>query len=614
MKKFKFILILLLFLGAIYFLITLIPGAPSDKNDLKVLLIYNKIQSDKNDYIKEAYKSVLEEEGVSFEFKESTFPLSYDPQSLVKHYPAIIFADGIAQSLPPDLGPWIREYLVHGGHVAIVFDAGTKDMRNNYRDKAIFNQLLGLDYILYSRLLDPNQAYTSGYVRFKDHQSEDFFQVTPGKTDDKLYINGYSYGQLTFPFARVMEEKSFDKKDIYAFGVTDANEEYPLLVVKKVFQGHMLYANLPLGHIKAYSDDFFIRSVLRTFLFEVAKIPQLVNTPGGEGGLVINWHIDWNQDWGGLSYMLQNGFFSPYIQYSIHNTAGDFTDKPGDGLGFDACGKGKEYLQKVLPYGILGSHGGWAHNWFYKNILNGYFGEKEMEQYIVKNNRCLESISGYPVSEYSAPNGVHPQPAMTRILEKLGIIAYYYTGDSGSAPNRTFYEKKMVSQNVIAFPLTPKQECASFYEMFKDGDNGEEIHAWLSKLLRFVEEKRVIRLIYSHSYDVPPYYHETLKQVIKEVEEHAAQGKANVKSMTYFSFFLQRFLKNQHRFIIKPQGMEVHLNNPQGLQGMVVAIPRDKYKEPHPTGTELEMDNLYYYLKITERVNDKIFQVDTNNR
>ncbi|MGB9812016.1 MAG: hypothetical protein ACPLSN_10005 [Dictyoglomus turgidum] len=119
-----------------------------------------------------------------------------------------------------------------------------------------------------------------------------------------------------------------------------------------------MYVNLPLGHLKAYADDFPIRTFLRVFLFEILKIPHLLNTPYGIGGIVINWHVDSSIDWKSIPYMLQNNYLRKGIEYSIHITAGDFRDKQGDKLGFDACGEGKKYVKMILNFGVISSHGG----------------------------------------------------------------------------------------------------------------------------------------------------------------------------------------------------------------------------------------------------------------
>lgn len=559
----------------------------------------------------EAYKSVLQEEGVPFEFRPPSFILSKEPSTLVKFYPVIIFPDGIARSLPYDTSFWLDEYLKLGGHAAVVFDAGTQSMKGNFLDKAVFSQLIGIDYILYNQLQDSNNAYNTGYIQFKDQQSADFFQVPPGKLDDQFFLNGYSYGRLVYPIARVESKTMPDPDRVYAYTVTEEKKTYPLILLQDKELGKLLYINLPLGHLKSYSDDLPIRSILRTLLFKIARLPHLVNTFNGKAGLVINWHIDWNKDIDGIAFMKDNGYFTPGIQYSIHNTAGDFTDKPGDRLGFDACGAGKETLTSILKYGHLGSHGGWAHNWFYHNILDGTFGEKEIEEYIVKNNQCLESLAGYPIIEYSAPNGVHPQPLTTQILERNGFIAYYYTGDSGSAPNRTFYEKEMVSGQVIAFPVLAYRHNASFFEMNRDGVSSLQFRQWLSDLLAFLMENRTVRLIYSHSYDVAPYYPGEFKNFILEVDRLARAGHIYAKPMSFFAGFTRRFLKTTYRFRLTARGLQITLANPEGLEGVTIAIPVEYYKKPSndKNEVEIEADAHYYYLILKENINEKILEI-----
>lgn len=613
MKKFKKVILFLMFALTVYYLVSRIPAEPGDKYDIKVLFLYNKIHSDSHSYVLDAYRSVMQEEGVPVKFSAPAFVLPKEPEEVARIYPVIVMADGIARSMPTDLRFWMKEYMEKGGNLAVIFDAGTKDLRDNYRDDAIFNQLAGVDYLLYNKLPDPNDSNTTAYIRFRDRAAADYLGIPPGKFDEKFFISGYSYGQLIFPIARVktLDGDPPSKEEIYAYAETDAGEVYPLVVLRKVYQGNLLYVNLPLGHLKAYANDLLVRCIMRTFLFKVAKFPHLMNTPYGKGGLVINWHIDWSEDWEGLEFMRANGYFTPHIKYSIHNTAGPFTDKPGDGVGFDACGKGRPFLTPVLKYGTLGSHGGWAHNWFYRNILDGTFGEKEIEQYIVKNNRCLRSISGYPVTEYSAPNGVHPQPLLTDILERNGIIAYYYTGDCGSAPNRTFSNRRMVSPKVIAFPVLSYRQNASFFEMKRDGVPPEAFQQWGLDLVDYLIQNRTVRLIYSHSYDVPPYFPREFKRIIHRVEEAAGQGQLLAQPMSYFARFMRRFLKTTYRFTAIETGMRIRVANPGGLHGIVVAVPVQNYKKPEFKRNDIHVgqDDNYYYLTFKEGANEKTIHI-----
>lgn len=78
------------------------------------------------------------------------------------------------------------------------------------------------------------------------------------------------------------------------------------------------------------------------------------------------------------------------------------------------------------------------------------------------------------MTEYSAPIGVFPQPYNTKALDSMGVEVYYYTGDSGSSINRTFYNGEMVSEKVLAFPIVPSGLYASLGEMHELGHYDNE--------------------------------------------------------------------------------------------------------------------------------------------
>ncbi len=604
---YKYIIFLIIIAIGLYYIIINPAKTISNTAGIKVLLVYNPILKDKYQNIINAYKSVLEEEGVPFDFVTPSFLLTKKASEIIKQFPVIIFPDYIAQILPSDIQLWMMDYLQLGGNMLAMFDTGTKNTDSNYLNRTIFSDILGLNYIVYNSLENSGTAYTTGFLKFKDKNAMNFFQIPPGKTNDDHFMVGYSYGKLQYPFARVEIEKPLIKKEIYAYGIDDNDKETPVIILKKFNKGSLLYVNLPLGQLKSIGDDLLLRSILRSFLFKTAKIPHLINTPGGKAGLVINWHIDWFKDWNGISYMMENGFFKKNIEYSIHNTAGDSCDKPGDKKGFDAEGKGREFLDSIKEFGVIGSHGGWAHNWFCTNIERGVFKEEQIRKYVKINNESLQRIAGYPIIEYSAPNGVHPQPLMTEILEDLGIIAYYYTGDSGSAPNRTFFKGKMVSDKLIAFPILSYRSIASMEEMKLTGVTGAEFRTWLFDLYKFLRNNRTIRLIYSHSYDVPAFHPEILKEFIDHLDIESGKELIRVKPMSYFAKFLTRFLKTKYFFVKDGNKLKININNPDGLSDITVAVPREIYKTPQfKTGEiSIDKDESYLYITIKEKLNEK---------
>lgn len=566
--------------------------------DFSVFIVQNPFLAADAPYILKAYKSVLDEEGVAYKVVNDTVLLSLDLDSVLRNTPVIIFPDSIAQTLPEDLRSFIITYLNKGGNVVIVYDAGTKDTRGARLRETIFADIISINYITSDSLKE--EAYNMG--RFSVHkQNLDLFQIPAGKIYEGSLMGGSPYGKLKYPVAKTELRRGIKKEEIYAELITEAGKKYPAVVMKKYGRGRVLYVNLPLGRLKASSDDFPLRSMLRAFLFNVVKIPHLMNTNYGRGGLSINWHIDSSLDRKNISEVIKEDYFRKEIEYSFHISAGDFRDAPGDGLGFDACGTGRDHVILLSDYGTIGSHGGWASNWFSENITKGAFHKKEIYEYIKKNNDCLELISGQKVLEYSAPNGTHPQPATTRILEKLGVTAYFYTGDAGSPPNRTFADGKMVSGNVIAFPAMTFGRFASIPEMKKAGMPEKDIKNQLIKTVNYLTDSRTVSLVYFHPDDIR-HYPDAFRSFLDHAVQQQGQGKLEIRSMTYFSEFTRRFLKTKFSFQIKTDSMVLNLENMEGLEGIAVAIPKDMYNIPIEENVEIGEDEAYYYLTIKENI------------
>jgi hypothetical protein len=232
-----------------------------------------------------------------------------------------------------------------------------------------------------------------------------------------------------------------------------------------------------------------------------------------------------------------------------------------------------------------------------------------MTHYVDINNKALSAITGYQIKEYSSPCGVHPQPTLTSFLEKEGFVAYYYLGDLGSAPNRTFHNGAMVSDQVIAFPVMPMGEIASIKEIAENEIAPEIYEKWLFQNLDNVMNNKEICLIYNHIYDFKanPQYIKPFKNFTNKIIEYHSKDKLIANTMTYFAEFILRYLKTDYQFFINDidQTMIVNLNNPEGLDGITVAIPKNNYQEPTGNGFYVEEDTKYYYVIITEKIFEK---------
>lgn len=151
--------------------------------DIEVLVVYGK-----KSYQVDAFKSVLEEEGIPYRLVDIEILLSVNPKELAKHKPAVIIPDGTLQYIHPSAVEWFKDYPSYGGSLLISQDAGIKNHAGAYLKSAIFSPLLGINYILYDKLRA--DSFSEGYVKIVDGNLE----TTPGKIDEKQrLITGYMY-------------------------------------------------------------------------------------------------------------------------------------------------------------------------------------------------------------------------------------------------------------------------------------------------------------------------------------------------------------------------------------------------------------------------------------
>ncbi|MHB1680284.1 MAG: polysaccharide deacetylase family protein [bacterium] len=615
MKKttvvFIFILIILIAAPIVYYGLNRVrkyENFSKDKN-IRVFLVYGSSLTPYGTSVLSAYKSVLKEEGVPFKVISYSDLISFNPHSLSKNIPAVIFPDAADEELPSSMEFWAENYLKNGGSVAVVLNAGIKSKEGFYLKKGVFSKIIGLNYEPDSKTR--NKSYVKvveALLRFRNKSSMDFFQIQEGDTMHR-FLSGYKYGPLSFPMTETAGLKLSDK-NIYAYGVKKNGKEFPAVVLTPYGRGQILYADLPLGYLKGYaSSGILIKDILRTFLFKIVRMPHLVYAPYGKGGLVVNWHIENYLVSKSIPYMLKNRLLRKNLKFSFDISAGSFEDRPGDERGVDACGKNRVYIKMLLPYGTIGTDGGWTHNWWYRKVLSGKLDERQMYDLIKKNNKCLQSITGYKITEYMPSEGVFPQPVSTKILRKLGMIATYYTGSIGSGPTRVFWNGKMISRKVIAFPVSIDGDVASPRGLRKANKSNAEVLSWQKSIVNYCIKNRVIRLWYSHPYDIRIYHYlKAMKFFTDYIEKKQNQGKLLVRPMAYFAKFMLRFLKTKYSFVSSKNGsIALFIKNKEGLKGITVALPKNQIRKPAISGVyTIDEGKNYYYIAFTGGLNEDI--------
>ncbi len=526
-----------------------------------VALIYNTTDSGTMD----AWTEELREAGVPFEWIGQGDLSLLEPTYLRHRFSAIIFPDRLDPAVPGELVATMARYVQDGGTLLVVDDAGTRRADGTYLRSGLFSQLLGLEYVRYTSLR--GHAFGHATVRFANVQAARAWHVPLGKLQADA-LSSYYYGALTYPVRATRPIAP----DLHV----DASSQFgPVITQHTIGAGNAFYLGLPLGYLRANSDGFPLQMAVDRVIFDSASTPHLVAAPQGVGEIIINWHIDSNSEWAGIPHLLQAGLLRPDIRYDFDVTAGPDRDATGDREGFDACGVGAPYLATIRRYGSIGSHGGWLHNAFAWAIEAHRMPEDRMRSLIDRNDRCLASMTGSAVRDYAAPDGAHPQPATTNVLEGLGIGAYYYTGDTGSAAERALYDNHLVSQGVWAFPIQPFGPYASIAEMRRGGVSPARVEMWLESVMNEAARDHTILLFYSHSYDMQAQeYDAPFNGFLDRLAREQRQGIVRATVMPDASTFLSRLVATQMTFAIDRGHVDVRLHNPQGLRDVAFALPK----------------------------------------
>ncbi len=547
----------------------------------RVAIVYTPGASSERE-IREAYAESLRESGIAFDWLASTDLALFSGEQLVESYAAIVFPDAIDRRISEDAVAELTSFASLGGSVAVIGDAGSETHDGFYRPGSLFSESSGVDSFLYRRLRA--RAFGDGKVHFASLKALDRWQIPSGKTTDGD-LSGYVYGPLDYPYSRA---------EIVSPGVRvdAATGRSPMVSIRRIGHGRVAYIGLPLGYLRTHSDAFPM-TLLTSFLTRFDDLPHLVAAPDGIGQMVLDIHIDSAVEFKGIPNLERRHLLRHDVPMEFDVTAGPDRDRAGDGLGFDACGRGRTYLHDLMAYGRIGSHGGWAHNLFAENLAADRYTQAQIRDLVARNDACLESQTGVPVRSYAAPVGVHPQPKMTEVLDGLGIIGYYYTGDTGAPVERPFFAGSLVSSKSWAFPVMPLGDVASVAEMRRANISPARVETWLADTADYAAERRGIYLVYSHSYDFEfGTYAGAMSRFLDHVEAMQRAGRLHTTDMVCAAEFMDRYMATTASFEHASDGVRVHLYNPRGLNAIAFAVPAAWIRDGAPphglrmTGTQ----------------------------
>ncbi len=536
----------------------------SDRNT-RIALVYTPGGSKPSDSVRLAYAESLREAGIPFSWIASTDLSLFSGEQLLQSYAGIVFPDGIDRRISEDAVAELTAFASLGGSVAVVGDAGSETSTGEYRAGSLFSEITGVDADLYRSLR--SRAFVESKVKFSNLRAIERWSVPSGKTDDKD-LSGYIYGPLDYPVAQSQVVRSGVRVD------ADAGSS-PVVSVRRIGAGRIAFLGLPLGYLRAHSDGFPMQMLIG-YLTRYADLPHLVASPDGIGEMIVDIHIDSSNEFVGIPNLRRQGLLRHDVPLEFDVTAGPDLQVDGDGLGFDACGRGVAYLRSIMPYGRIGSHGGWAHNEFARKVLSGEYDQAKIRELIDRNDRCLASVTHVPVRSFAAPVGVHPQPMMTHVLDSLGIIGYYYTGDTGAPAERPFFDGQLVSEKSWAFPVMPLGDVASIEEMRIEQIPPSRVLSWLDDTADFAAEQHRIYLFYSHSYDLEYLgYAHAMARYFDRLESMERSGHLRLTNMVDAAEFMDHYMATDASFSRTQTGVHVRLANPRGLRSIAFALPTD---------------------------------------
>ena len=186
----------------------------------------------------------------------------------------------------------------------------------------------------------------------------------------------------------------------------------------------------------------------------------------------------------------------------------------------------------------VGNHGGWGHNIFGNHANNS--NRVDYEPMLALNHVSVSNAIQRPARSYSAPMGNHPQWAH-RWLQEQGFKAYYFTGDNGLGPTRSYVDGQRATSGLWAFPVSNLHQIATFEEL-EDAEpevTPHDMTVYLTELSRFVADHHLVRLFYFH----PPAAVQHLSSIdalVTEADRLKQAGRFRWYTMEALSDFMSR--------------------------------------------------------------------------
>jgi hypothetical protein len=539
------------------------------QSDAIVLVLPDEL-SEANRLFSEAWLDGAAEEGIRLQTITAS---EFSRRGLQGERPfaGVILPDTIHRQISTAFVNQISRFVENGGALMLVGDAGVLDENGYYSEPASrFSKLAGTEYAMYGALHDKMSfnPTISG-----SPQIMQALEIPPGrwiKSGELAVLSGYGEDTLRYPALRTAATYAGTLL-MQAEGDTVIAGEHD------VGQGHVLFVNLPLGYLKLRTDGILLHGFLHYFTNRIMGQPQLSAAPDAIGGLVLNWHCDAKICIPAMDQLIKAGVFNRG-PFSIHVTAGPDQRAFGDGLGVDLNHNRafQARLQTLLAQGNeIGSHGGWIHDWFGKNLAAG--NAEKMTTYLEQNADAVNKLIGRPQTEYSAPTGNQPV-WVTDWLDDQDVLAYYFTGNIGQGPTHAYRDGRR-DKHIWSFPVQTYGHISTIEEAYMEHVPESEISNWLTSLVQFTEDTGQIRLIYFH----PPgavLYPDAINRLMQAADAAGKDGRFRWRTMTDLARFMNRREQTVWHISGDRHAVVVDAANAASLQQQSWLFPVALYAKP----------------------------------
>lgn len=508
-------------------------------------------------------------------------------------FSGVILPDQVHKVASDSLITTLDDYVNKGGKLMLVYDAGVWSLEGRYTSNfSRFSNLAGVTYAKYNKLQEKTITWLPVLASAKTFSA---LRIPPGKY--------HPYGNLAIKKSpridtkKTQADKIFSmsgyEKALISYDIYKTHHQYNGKVLlqspkgdiiagqRQHGKGSVLYVNLSLGYLKGRTDGLFLHSFLHYFANNIVQLPYLAAVPAGVGGIVMNWHLDSNVTFRPLKRIRDLGIYRQG-PYSVHITAGPDSHFIGDysGINVPKNKRSQKWIKYFKDKGYeVGSHGGWIHDYFGDNVKDKP--TKEFVNYLRKNKRALEKVLGKPVTEYSAPKGNHPE-WVTSWLSKNKINSYYFTGNTGMAPTRSYRNGVLKNKNVWSYPILPFRDMAGFEELRDYKIKPGVVKNWLKQTSEFAANTQTIRLIYFHPRGAL-YYKSAVRAWLNKANKLQRQKRFRWYTMSGMSKFLTKRSKVKWDFKIANNHHTFSANHPNNLKNFTWLLSADVYGKPSIT-------------------------------